>query len=226
LPQSTSPPHPSALGPQSIFISAHVFGVHGPPPSGSDVPHTFGVPPPPHVAGAVHVPQSINEPQPSPCLPHDAPSSTHVFGLHPVSATPHLLALARATAAADRGRGARAAVEHVAASVGLFSAVRAEVGARLLLAAARVDVESGVAGVVGRRRVAEAAVESSTAVEVASRPVPRSTSAAASECGRHDRRDEDVTSEASHCGSSLDSGACAVVRSVLVDRATADRARD
>src|SRR5262245_57859302 len=52
-------------------------------------PHTFGTPPPPHVCGAVHVPQSISVPQPSFCCPHEALSCAQVSGVH--GALPHLL---------------------------------------------------------------------------------------------------------------------------------------
>lgn len=41
-------PHPFATVPQFFPSAAHVVGVQ---------PHTFVVPPPPHVCGALHVPQ-------------------------------------------------------------------------------------------------------------------------------------------------------------------------
>src|SRR2546428_108771 len=50
-------------------------------PHGS-VPHTLGVPPPPQLSGAVHVPQSIAPPQPSSMTPQSTPA-THVFGVQP-----------------------------------------------------------------------------------------------------------------------------------------------
>jgi hypothetical protein len=46
-------------------------------------PHTFGVPPPPHVSGMVHEPQPIILPQPSPTLSQFFPSCWHVFAVHP-----------------------------------------------------------------------------------------------------------------------------------------------
>jgi hypothetical protein len=57
--------------------SVQVFGTHP-----ADPPQTLGVPPPPHVSGAVHPPQSILPPQPSPAKPHVAPRSLHVSGVH------------------------------------------------------------------------------------------------------------------------------------------------
>jgi hypothetical protein len=45
------------------------------------VPQTFGVPPPPHVAGAAHVPQSSALPHPFGTDPHSAPASAHVVGV-------------------------------------------------------------------------------------------------------------------------------------------------
>jgi hypothetical protein len=80
LPQLTvRPPHPSDCAPHVPGKSAHVFGVHrgGPPP------HTLGVPPPPHVAGAVHVPQlGVSPPHPSLCTPHDPGYDAHDFATH------------------------------------------------------------------------------------------------------------------------------------------------
>jgi hypothetical protein len=72
------PPHPSSPEPHCQPSCAHVFGVH---------PHWFATPPPPHVFGAVHVPQSVVPPQPSEIVPQFSPAP-HVFGAHvPV---PHL----------------------------------------------------------------------------------------------------------------------------------------
>ena len=43
-------------------------------------PHFLGLPPPPHVSGAVHEPQLITLLQPSGCVPHSAPMSAQVSG--------------------------------------------------------------------------------------------------------------------------------------------------
>jgi hypothetical protein len=51
-PQETDPPHPSETTPQFIPALQDVTGVHPAFP-----PQLLGVPPPPHVAGALHVPQ-------------------------------------------------------------------------------------------------------------------------------------------------------------------------
>src|SRR5512140_2508174 len=75
------PPQPSPTGPQLAPSCAHVLGTHGEPPSAPPRPHVL-VPPPPQYAGAVQVPQSSGLPQPSPCVPHVAPSRAHVFGVH------------------------------------------------------------------------------------------------------------------------------------------------
>ena len=71
VPHWSSPPQLSAAGPQSYPSAVHVVGVQAAPPSGPAVnePHLLN-PPPPHVSGAVHVPQSRTPPQPSPFLPH------------------------------------------------------------------------------------------------------------------------------------------------------------
>jgi hypothetical protein len=67
-------------------------------------PHLYGVPPPPQVAGAVHVPQLMTLPQPSPIEPHSAPNAAQVVGVqvpplhggqlssppHPSPCGPHL----------------------------------------------------------------------------------------------------------------------------------------
>jgi hypothetical protein len=55
-------------------LAAHVVGTQ---------PHLFGVPPPPHVFGAAHVPQSRLPPQPSETTPHSAPSCAQVFIVQP-----------------------------------------------------------------------------------------------------------------------------------------------
>jgi len=45
-------------------------------------PHTLGVPPPPHVCGALHVPQLSVPPQPSGIDPQFLPCAAHVVGVH------------------------------------------------------------------------------------------------------------------------------------------------
>src|SRR5262245_51289237 len=70
------PPHPSEIVPHSAPISAQVIGVH---------PHFFEMPPPPHVAGAVHCPQWIVPPHPSGAVPHSALRSSQVIGRQPLS---------------------------------------------------------------------------------------------------------------------------------------------
>jgi hypothetical protein len=59
-----------------------VIAPHFPVQSQSGVhPHTFDTPPPPHVSGAVHVPQSCVLPQPSGIAPHFPVQSK--TGVHP-----------------------------------------------------------------------------------------------------------------------------------------------
>ncbi len=58
--QVTRPPQPSAMTPQFIGLGQLVAGTQPELP-----PHTLSVPPPPHVSGAVQVPQSYVPPQPS-----------------------------------------------------------------------------------------------------------------------------------------------------------------
>jgi hypothetical protein len=70
LPHVMRPPQPSASGPHEFAgKSVHVFGVHVLPPW----PHFAGVPPPPQVSGALHVPHWISFPHPSPAGPHSIP---------------------------------------------------------------------------------------------------------------------------------------------------------
>ncbi len=52
-------------------------------------PHTFGVPAPPQVCGAVHVPQLSDALQPSEIVPQFLPSAPQVVGLQGVG--PHTL---------------------------------------------------------------------------------------------------------------------------------------
>jgi hypothetical protein len=78
---AVSPPQPSATTPHVAPAWAHVRGVHDPGPL--PPPHVNRVPPPPQVSGAVHVPQSITPPQPSPIGPHVAFRDAHVTRPHP-----------------------------------------------------------------------------------------------------------------------------------------------
>jgi hypothetical protein len=48
VPHSSVPPQPSAIVPQLAPASAQVVGVQ--------TPHSFGMPPPPHVSGVEQVP--------------------------------------------------------------------------------------------------------------------------------------------------------------------------
>jgi hypothetical protein len=96
VPQLSESPQPSPAGPQLIFCEAQVSGTQSPPskpPSGGmkPVPHTPGLPPPPHFKGDAHVPQeAINPPQPSPAGPQLKPMSAQVFGLHVGALVPHV----------------------------------------------------------------------------------------------------------------------------------------
>jgi hypothetical protein len=71
-PQSSVPPQPSGVAPQSAPAVAHVFGVH---------PHWLAMPAPAHVAGGVQPPQFNVALHPSPIGPHCAPRSAQVFGV-------------------------------------------------------------------------------------------------------------------------------------------------
>jgi hypothetical protein len=83
IPQlATSPPQPSAIGPQSAPEAAHVVGVHAPRPQ------VLGFPPPPHTSGAAHAPQSTTTPQPSPMGPQLAPAAAHVSGAQRAASGP------------------------------------------------------------------------------------------------------------------------------------------
>jgi hypothetical protein len=91
VPHMSVPPQPSPAVPQLIETPpapalAHVLGTHIP----GGLPHALAVPAPPHVSGAVQVPQLSVPPQPSACVPHVAPSSVHVFGVQ-VCAAPQTL---------------------------------------------------------------------------------------------------------------------------------------
>jgi hypothetical protein len=91
VPHETKPPHPSASGPHSMppaVQSATVRGVHPLLP-----PQMLGVPPPPQIWGAVHVPHEMRPPQPSARGPQLLfGKSAHVFGLHEFEPVPHVLA--------------------------------------------------------------------------------------------------------------------------------------
>ena len=88
VPHVTVPPQPSAMTPQFIGmpddVTQTVLAVAGTHPA--EPPHTFGVPPPPQVCGAVQVTHgaAIRPPQPSACCPHKVAmlGSAHVVGTH------------------------------------------------------------------------------------------------------------------------------------------------
>jgi hypothetical protein len=52
------------------------------------LPHRLGVPPPPQMYGALHVPQSSRPPQPSPTAPQFAPTSVQLRGVHAAPLSP------------------------------------------------------------------------------------------------------------------------------------------
>src|SRR5690606_19794448 len=71
VPQSRTPPQPSATIPHSPGPHV-VFFTHAPPsgPCAVPPPQTLGTPPPPQTWGGAHVPQSsVTSPQPSGCGP-------------------------------------------------------------------------------------------------------------------------------------------------------------
>jgi hypothetical protein len=72
LPQSRTPPQPSATNPHSEGPhDARSRGVHVPPSPIPPPPQTLGVPPPPQISGEVQLPQLVvTLPQPSGCGPH------------------------------------------------------------------------------------------------------------------------------------------------------------
>ncbi len=74
LPHCRSPPQLSAPGPQSYPRAEQVVGTHEEPASNREAndPHLLK-PPPPHVSGSEHAPQSRMPPHPSPFLPHVYP---------------------------------------------------------------------------------------------------------------------------------------------------------
>ena len=80
-----SPPQPSPTTPQVAPAWRQVRGVHDPLPL---PPHVNSAPPPPQVAGGVHVPQSITLPQPSPTGPHVAFWDAHVDRPQPALPSP------------------------------------------------------------------------------------------------------------------------------------------
>jgi hypothetical protein len=59
--------------------AAHDFAAQTP------LPHTFAMPPPPHVSPEGHVPHAITPPQPSSVTPQFFDRSWHVLGMHPAS---------------------------------------------------------------------------------------------------------------------------------------------
>jgi hypothetical protein len=97
VPHVTVPPQPSAITPQFIGMPVEVtqteLGVAGTQPAVP--PHTFGVPPPPHVAGGVHVTHGagMTPPHPSPCGPQSEETlgSLHVLGVQLGLLTPQTL---------------------------------------------------------------------------------------------------------------------------------------
>jgi len=92
MPHWTSSPHPFRR--PAVPRRTAGFGGRASPPSPCAVPapQVLG-PPPPQKAGALHPPQSMTLPHPSPCLPQPAPRSAHVFGVQavPLAIAPHLL---------------------------------------------------------------------------------------------------------------------------------------
>jgi hypothetical protein len=71
-PHITVPPQPSGTVSQSSNAGQLVAGVQ---------PHTLGVPPPPQVWGALHVPQLRVPPQPSGTVPQLSPAGQLAAGL-------------------------------------------------------------------------------------------------------------------------------------------------
>src|SRR5262249_18915086 len=73
VPQSTTPPHPSASLPHWFAPhAATVSGTHAPPPApvSPPPPHLLGVPPPPPTCGGLQLPQlAVTSPQPLGCGP-------------------------------------------------------------------------------------------------------------------------------------------------------------
>ncbi|HEY2386483.1 MAG TPA: hypothetical protein VGK30_05945 [Candidatus Binatia bacterium] len=63
--------------PTSLQFSSTLPQTFAPPPQ------TLGVPPPPHVADPVHVPQSTVPPQPSGTVPQSSPAGHDVIGVQP-----------------------------------------------------------------------------------------------------------------------------------------------
>jgi hypothetical protein len=64
MPHCCNPPQPLPAGPQLMFCDAHEMGLQ------LGAPQWPGMPPPPHVCGATHGPQSSNPPHPLPAGPH------------------------------------------------------------------------------------------------------------------------------------------------------------
>src|SRR5262249_55665682 len=83
LPQSTLPPQPLPTVPQYWPVACvQTVGVQT--PESSDAPHTFEMPPAPHVHGEAQAPQSRKRPQPSPLAPQSGPPTcAQVRGAQP-----------------------------------------------------------------------------------------------------------------------------------------------
>src|SRR5688500_2414276 len=83
--QFTMPPQPSATGPHSSPVCAHVFGTHALPPSGPVTlppPQTFGCPPPPQICGNAQLPpHDRTPPHPFAIDPQFIPAGHAVIGL-------------------------------------------------------------------------------------------------------------------------------------------------
>jgi hypothetical protein len=97
VPHVTVPPQPSAITPQFIGMPDEVtqteLALAGTQPAVP--PHTFGVPPPPHVAGGEQVTHGagMTPPHPSPCGPQSVETlgSLHVLATHVGVLTPQTL---------------------------------------------------------------------------------------------------------------------------------------
>jgi hypothetical protein len=72
VPQLSTLPQPSPMGPHVAPIEAHVRGTQGMPASGAEA-HWLGTPPPPHICPVEQVPHWSRFPQPSASGPQVAP---------------------------------------------------------------------------------------------------------------------------------------------------------